>query len=147
MLYSDLPKYLHPSKITGDKFRRDLLFFLPSNHLCILELTIGYASNLSSNPLRKKAKYKELVSELQSRYDKVHFVNLWMGALGTMGSSSSLFLVMDKDLDFDKGARSLIDKRVIDISIRTTYYIFCCRTKSWTNAELLNFSLRFFSCY
>ena len=87
-LYSDLPEYLNSSINTGDKFRPDLLFILPSNHLYILELTIGYESNLSSNLLRKKTKYKELVSELQNRYDKVHFVNLSMGALGTMGSSS-----------------------------------------------------------
>ena len=138
-LYSDLPEYLNPSIITGDKFRPELLFILPSNHLFILELTIGYESNLSSNSLRKKAKYKELVSELQNRYDKVHFVNLSMGALGTMGSSSSSFLDMLKDLDFDEGARSFIVKRVINISIRTTYYIFCCRNKAWTNPELLNF--------
>ena len=58
-LYSDLPEYLNPSIIIGDKFRPDLLFILPSNHLYILELTIGYESNLSSNSLRKKTKYKK----------------------------------------------------------------------------------------
>ena len=84
-------------------------------------------------------KYKELVSELQNRYDKVHFVNLSMGALCTVDSSSSSFLNMLIDLDFDEKARSFIVKRVINISIRTTCYIFCCRNKAWTNPELLNF--------
>ena len=110
-LYSDLTKCLNPSIITGDKFRPDLLFILPSNHLYILELTIGYESNLSSNLLRKKTKYSELVSELQNRYDKVHFVNLSMGALGTMGSLSSSFLNMLIDLNFDEKARSFIVKK------------------------------------
>ena len=137
-LYSDLPEYLNPSIVTGDKFRPDLLFILPSNHLYILALTIDYESNLSSNSLRKKTKYKELVSELQNRYDKVHFVKLLMGALGTMGSSSSLFLNMLIDLDFGKKARSFIVKRGINISIRTKYHIFFCRNKAWTNPELLN---------
>ena len=90
-IYSDLPEYLNPSIITGDKFRPDFPFIFPSNHLYILELTISYESNLSTNSLRKKTIYKELVSELQNRYDKVHFVNFSMGALGTMGSSSSSF--------------------------------------------------------
>ena len=63
-LYSDLPNYLNPSIFTGDKFRPDLLFTLPSNHPYILELTFGYESNLSSNSLRRKPKYKELVSEI-----------------------------------------------------------------------------------
>ena len=111
--YSDFPENLNPSIITGDKFRPDLLFILPSNHLYTLELTIGYESNLSSNLLRKKAKYKELISELQNRYDKVYFVNLSMGALGTMGSSSSSFLDMLKELDFDEGARSFIVKSLL----------------------------------
>ena len=71
-------------------------------------------------------------------YDKVYFVNLSMGALGTMGSSSSSFLDMLIDLDFDEKARSFIVKRVINILICTTYYIFCCRNKVWTNPELLN---------
>ena len=68
--------------------------------------------------------YKELVSELQNRYDKVHFVTLSMGALGTMGSSSSSFLNMLMNLDFDEKARSFKVKRVINISIRTIYCIF-----------------------
>ena len=68
-LYSDLPEYPNPSIITGDKFRPNLFFILPPDHIYFLELTIGYESNLSSNSLRKKAKYKELVSELQNRYD------------------------------------------------------------------------------
>ena len=50
-------------------------------------------------------------------YDKVYFVNLSMGALGTMGSSSSSFLDMPIDLDFDEKARSFIVKRIINISI------------------------------
>ena len=66
-------------------------------------------------------------------------INLSMVALGTMGSSSSSFLNLLIDLDSDEKARSFIVKRVISISIRTTYYIFCCRNKAWTNPELLNF--------
>ena len=75
ILYSGLLEYLNPSSMTGDKFRPDL-FTLSLSHLYILELTSGYESNHSSYSLRKKAKYKELVSGLQNRYDKVHFVNL-----------------------------------------------------------------------
>ena len=43
------------------------------------------------------------------------------------------------NLDFDQKVRSFIVKRVINISISTTYYIFCCRNKAGTNPELLNF--------
>ena len=63
-IYSDLPEYLNSSIIAGDKFRPDLLFILPSNHLYILKFTIAYESNLSSNSIRKKAKYKKLVSDI-----------------------------------------------------------------------------------
>ena len=61
---------------------------------------------------QKESKIK-LVSELQTRHEKVYFVNLSMGALGTMGSSSSSFLDMLKHLDFYEVACSFIVKRVL----------------------------------
>ena len=58
--------------------------------------------------LRKKARYRGSVLELENRYDKAHFVNQSMDAFGTMGSSSSSFLDMLKDLNIDERACSFI---------------------------------------
>ncbi len=60
-LYVDLPGYKSPSIITGDTYRPDMLL-LPSNKIIyIIELTVGFESNLRKNAERKKLKYKELV--------------------------------------------------------------------------------------
>ena len=54
-------------------------------------------------------------------------------------STMIMFIENDIDLDFDEKARSFIVKRVLNISIRTTYYIFCCRNKALANPEFSNF--------
>ena len=139
-IFSDLPDYLSPTIIIGDRFRPNLLLILPSNCLYVLELTVGYESNLYSNSIRKEKKYRQLMLELRSQYKEVRFVNLSMGALGVMSNSSSSFLDMMKDLDFDENTRKFIARRLMAISIRATYYILCRRNKDWLNPELLTFS-------
>ena len=119
-LFSDLIGYLSPSIITGDTFRPDLLLILPSNCLYILELTVGYESNLYSISIRKEKKYRQLMLEQRSHYKAVRFVNLSMEALGVMSNSSTSFLDMMKDLGFDSSTRKLNVRRLIVISIRAT---------------------------
>ena len=76
---------------------------------------------------------------LRSQYKEVHFVNLSMGALGVMSNSSTSFLDMMKDLDFDENTRSFIIRRLMAISIRAKYFIFCRRNKDWPNPDHLPF--------
>ncbi len=70
-LYVDLPGYKSPSIITGDTYRSDLLLSTSSKCLYIIELTVGFESNLQNNVERKKSKYKELISEQQEHFDSV----------------------------------------------------------------------------
>ena len=116
-LISDLPGYLSPSIISGDTFRPVLLLIFPSNCLYVLELTVGYESNLSSNSIRKEKKYRQLMLGLRSTYEEVPFVNLSMGALGVMSNSSASFVDMMKDIDFDESTRKFIIRRLMNISI------------------------------
>ena len=62
-----------------------------------------------------------------------------MSALGIMGKSSNSLVTTLDDLKFDKTASNIIMKKLMNIAIRCTYYVFCCRNKSWTNPELLEF--------
>ena len=57
-LYVDLPRYKSPSIITGDTYRPDLLLLTSTGTLYIVELTVGFESNLQKNVERKKSKYK-----------------------------------------------------------------------------------------
>ena len=125
--------------ITVDTFRPDLLLLTTNNRLFILELTVGFETNLDFNAKRKREKYLTLTRHLQSSFTSVHFVNLSISSLGIFGLSCSSFIDMCNALDVDeKHLRYLISK-LSNTIIRTTYYIFCRRNKTWTNPELLLF--------
>ena len=64
-LFVDLPGFASPSLITGDSLRPDLLLEVHNKCFYILELTIGYESNLSSNVVHKDRKYQDLTRTLQ----------------------------------------------------------------------------------
>ena len=63
-LYADVNGFLNPSIITGENYRPDLLFLIQSKCLYVLELTVGFKSNLNNNAVRKKEKYVNLINEM-----------------------------------------------------------------------------------
>ena len=138
-LYADLPGFLSPSIITGDQLRPDLLLKTKENCLYVLELTIGFETNLNCNAVRKSEKYATLVSDLKRQFKSVSFVNLSISSLGIFGNSCSSFIDMCDSLSIDHQQKRYLISKLTSISIRTTYYIFCCRNKTWTNPELLPF--------
>ena len=61
-----------------------------------------------------------------------------MGALGIIGrGSSELYSALSK-LSLDSKSIDFLVKRVINVCIRSTYYIFCMRDKEWTDPELMS---------
>ena len=64
-LYADVTGFLNPS-ITGENYRPDLLFLIQSKCLYVLELTVGFESNLTNNAVLKKEKFNNLC-ELDQR--------------------------------------------------------------------------------
>ena len=123
--------------ITGDSFRSDLLLLTDNKILHILELTVGFETNIQNNSDRKTAKYCSLINDLSPSYSKVVFVNLSMGAIGVMGSSCNSLLSLLHELHFDRTITKRIIMKAMNICIRSSYYIFCRRHKPWTNPELL----------
>ena len=136
-LYVDLPGYKSPSIITGDTYRPDLLLSTSTGTLYIVELTVGFESNLQKNVERKKSKYKELIREQNEHFNSVKFVNFSISSLGVFGKECSTFIEMLNDFGFQKQHQNYCIRRMTTIAIRTTYYIFCCRNKDWMNPELL----------
>ena len=136
-LYVDLPGYKSPSIITGDTYRPDLLLLTSTGTLYIVELTVGFESNLQKNVERKKSKYKELIGEQNEHFNSVKFVNLSISSLGVFSKEYSTFIEMLNDFGFQKQHQNYCIRRMTTIAIRTTYYIFCCRNKEWMNPELL----------
>ena len=135
-IYADIPGFLSPSIITGEKLRPDLLLRTNNNYLYILELTVGFESNLETNATRKHSKYAPLLSGLQRQFKCVSFINLSMSSLGIFGNSYNSFFKMCDSLSIDQQQKQYLISKLSNIAIRTTYYIFCCKHKPWTNPEL-----------
>ena len=77
----------------------------------VLELTVGFESNLNNNALRKKEKYLKLIKEM-SRNDRcVKFVNLSMSSLGIFSYECSTFLDRMNDIDIDKKQQDYVIKK------------------------------------
>ena len=84
----------------------------------------------------KKEKYLDLIKEMSRNYRCVKFVNLSMISLGALSEECSTFLDVMNNTDFDKKQQFFIIKKMIDIAIRATYYIFCCRNRNWDSPDL-----------
>ena len=137
-LYVYLPGFIAPSVITGDELHPDLLLTI-ENKLYILELTVGFETNLKINSKlnRKLKKYLPLISDQENNFDKVKFVNVSISLLGVFGQSMNTFIDMLKDLKFDEQHVRYVKKKIISTCIRASYYIFCQRNKDWNSPELL----------
>ena len=109
------------------------------NCLYILELTVRYEINLRNNINRKRLRYSKLIMDQRKKFKSVKFINLSLSALGVFDKVSASFLKMLEDMHVDKTFTKYLIKRIINIAIRLTYYIFCCRNKEWTKPDLLKF--------
>ena len=138
-LYADLPGYISPSVLTGDELRPDLLITLENKCIYVLELTIGFESNLLTNVTRKQQKYQDLINEQHKNYEKVKFINLSISSLGVFSHSSLDFIEMLNDLKFDEQCRKYSVRKIINMCIRSSYYIFCKRNQEWNNPQLMSY--------
>ena len=111
-----------------------------TNAIYILELTVGFESNLKTNSERKLDKYRPLILSLSSSYQKVKFVNVSMSALSALDSSCDSLMELLKDLDFPEKLRKRVILKIMNIAILTKTYHqlikFCRRrsTKQFLNA-------------
>ncbi len=106
------------------------------NCLYILETN---KTNLRTNIKRKQEKYTDVIKEQKKHFKSVEFINLSISALGVFDKESSAFLKMLNRLDVSETQTRYYIKKIISICIRSTYYIFCCRNKQWTNPDLMKF--------
>ena len=137
-LFADLNGFKSPSILTGDTYRTDLLLSCSNGNLYVVELTVGYETNLENNVERKKAKYRELIRQLGNNFKQVKFINLSMSCLGIFAHECSSFLDMLENVGLDKNHQIFCIRKMMTTAIRSTYYIFCCRNKDWENPELLS---------
>ena len=116
-IYVDIPKFQNPSILTGDVYRSDLLLVIPDKSLYIVELTVGYESNLHKNVERKREKYQDLVKEQSKHFYSVKFINLSISSLGVFDKECSNFIDMLNTLGMDRKHQQYYIKKMISIAI------------------------------
>ena len=83
--------------ITVEQFRPDMLLFTANSILYIIELTVGFETNVDKITSRKYEKCRKLIQELSSNYHGVEFVNTSIITLGIFGNSCDVYIQMHKD--------------------------------------------------
>ena len=106
------------------------------NEITAIELTICYETNTSKSRSYKQTRYKHLESDLRQPCSKFTTIYLEITTLGFMTSNTGDFLKLAKKVDVD------VDRLIYkcgEVCIRSSYYIFCRRNKSWEKPALLDF--------
>ena len=85
---------------------------------------------------------------MSRNYRCVIFLNLFISSLAVFSDEWSKFLDMMNDINgIVKKQQLYIIKKIINIAIRATYYIFCCRNRNWDSPDLMQFWFLFFSFF
>ena len=138
-LYVDLVGFCSPSEVTGDSKRPDMLIVRPDGTLYLVELTVCYETNMPKNAQIKSNRYETTIEHLKSSFTCIKFVNLVVSALGIFYKDSKTLITMFEDSKISRQEHAYIIRKISNIAIRTSYYIFCMKDKSWSNPELMSY--------
>ena len=58
-----------------------------------------------------------------------------------------IVIIMMNDIGIDKKHQLYIIKKMINIAVRATYYIFCYRNRNWYSPDLMQICFLFFSFF
>ena len=114
--FVDIEVYPNPSIITGDEQQPDFAIVKSDNLLLLLELTVGFETNIEKNFDRKAKRYQHLLAELSNKY-KVYYVNLSLGAIGIIGNNSLIMTALG-NFDLSKETLNFIVNRTINLRMR-----------------------------
>ena len=128
-------EFQNPSVITGDAKRPDIVI-IKERECKVLELTVGFETNLKKNSDRKQKHYADLITRLGNNYD-VKYFDLSMGGIGVIGNESKGVKTMFEKLGLKKEESDYLIRKMINVCLRSTYYIFCQRNKEWESPSLL----------
>ena len=78
-------------------------------------------------------------TRLKKSYDDIVYANISMGACGFIEKDSKKYLDFMTKLKITETEIQYLTKTIINICIRTSYFIFCRRNKEWIEPELLSF--------
>ena len=102
-----------------------------------IELTVCFDTNTEKSRNYKQNRYRTLRDELLIANDEFEVIYVEFTTLGFISKKSYVpFNALLHELEINQD-RCVI--KCMETATRGTYYIFCCRNKSWEVSELLNF--------
>ena len=116
-----------------------MLIVRPDSTLYLVELTVCYETKMPKNAQIKSNRYETTIEHLKSSFTCVKFVNLVVSALGIFYKYSKTLITMFEDFKIPRQEHAYIIRKISNIAIRTSYYIFCMKDKSWSNPELMSY--------
>jgi len=130
ILYVDIPGIKNPNELFTN-IRPDITV-LHNNTACILELTCCYKRNVDSSKLYKMEKYK---NPHQSSKIDIHFLvnTIELSSLGFVCVAGLNKLCRVKQIP---GFVSRDIRRMGEIALRCSFFIFSCRHKPWPNDKM-----------
>ena len=78
-----------------------MLLSTNTDTLYIIELTVGFETNIDPNAERKHNKYFQLTHNLSSMYCCIRLINLSISSFAIFGNSCKSFIEICKDLDVE----------------------------------------------
>ena len=78
----------------------------------------------------KSNRYETTIEHLKSSFARVKFVNLVVSALGIFYMDSKALISVFEDFKITGQEHAYIIRKISNIAIRTSYYIFCMKDKS-----------------
>ena len=96
-------------------------------------------NKLLSLLLLKSNRYETTIEHLKPSFTCIKFVNLVVSALGIFYKDSKTLITTFEDFKISRKKHAYIIRKISNIAIRTSYYIFCMKGKSWSNPELMSY--------
>ena len=126
---------MSPSVVSGEMLRPDLIVIKGSD-MFIMELTIGFETNMSKNADRKQRHYLDLIENINPG-GKVRFLNLSMGAIGVLCNQSTKIIEWLQEVGLTEREALYTLKKIMNVCLRCTYFLFCKRDEEIVIPKLL----------
>ena len=136
-IYCDCNKLGYKNTSQLFQSQRPDIAIIEKDVIVVIELTVCYETNSTKSREYKKNRYKDLKDQLLVRAKNLKIYYLELTSLGFISKESyDPFNRYLKELKIN-GDHAIY--KCMETIIRSSYYIFCRRNKSWTDPDLLNY--------
>ena len=131
-LYIDIDGYSNPSQLFNS-FRPDAVI-RKGDHFVVLELTVCFETNIKSRDY-KKSKYLSLKDDINVNVNKFDLITLEITTLGFYAENKTLNKILkNHGINVER-----CFKKMGEVALCASYYIYTCRNKQWSNPNLREF--------